>query len=69
MTAYPTLNLLLWVLGLGFRVEGWNEGMEKTMEATIMGTTIRIHSFIPSYGFGYNSNEIDFNSHFYLVVN
>ena len=29
----------------------WNEGMEKNMETTIMGyigTTIRIHSFIPS---------------------
>ena len=36
---------------MGFRVWGGNEGMDKNMGMTTMGnvgTTIRIHSFIPS---------------------
>ena len=35
---------------IGFRVQGWNEGMEKNTETTTLGYvgTMRIHSFIPS---------------------
>ena len=43
----PPLLSYLWVAG--------NEGMDKTMETTMMGyikTTIRIHSFIPSCPMG-----------------
>ena len=37
--------------GLGFRVQGGNEGVEKNLQAIKMGyigITMRIHSFIPS---------------------
>ena len=42
-----------WKLGVysGYLCSAGNEGMEKKMDTTIMGyvgTTLRIHSFIPS---------------------